>query len=856
MAKKFLVFLLIAATSVLALLATSTHLSATSSPQSPPSAPTSPAQPFAAAAAPSEDRALLNRYCVTCHNEKAKVGGLALATVDVNAPTLQPELWEKVIRKLRGGMMPPPGRPRPDPATLGRFRQRLEAALDTAAAAHPNPGRTETLHRLNRHEYQNAVRDLLGVNEALDIAGLLPVDDQGYGFDTIAGVLKLSPTVIDRHLAAARKVARMAVGVPPALPVAEIYSIPPALRQYDRVEGLPFGTRGGTLVGHYFPQDAEYLFRVSFKCTPIEEAACDPTAGFDDPHTVLLIVDGEIVHRFTLPPTPIIGRLWTNRSMSGDPSRWDLRLPVKGGPHEVGVAFVKLPSYEPTDFARTRWLRPAYEGIQVAAGMGVYQPYISALTITGPFTPSGSPTDTPSRQRIFVCQPKQPQDESRCAKEIVSTLARRGYRRPVAEPEVQELLGFYDAGRKEGGNFDAGIEAAIQALLMSPDFLFRIEADPGTPLGTLRKVAAGPSDKAAPAIYRIGDLELASRLSFFLWSTIPDEELVTVAAQGKLKDPAVFDRQVRRMIEDPRARALTDNFLTQWLQLPKLEELVSPAVDLFPNWDDSLRRAMNQETKLFFDSILREDRSPMELLTANYTFVNERLALHYGIPGIKGEHFRRITLADDSPRRGLLGQASILTLTSHATRTSPTVRGKFILENLLGAPPPPPPPNVPALPETKVAASRSMRERMAAHRRNAVCAGCHASIDPAGFALENFDAVGRWRDLDESFSPIDPSGSLPDGTAFKNLTEFRDALTSHPDRFVTTLTEMMLTYALGRGLEFYDMPAVRAITRDVARSPRMSSLILGIVKSVPFQMRRVEGSQPDSAAGTRASVAR
>ena len=845
---------------MLALWATSAYLSAIGPRQSRASASTGMGQqssPVASAA--SADRALLDQYCVTCHNEKAKVGGLALDTVDVARPTARPEVWEKVIGKLRGGMMPPPGRPRPDQETQDRFRSRLEAELDRAAATQPNPGRTETFHRLNRHEYQNTVRDLLGIDDALDIASLLPVDDQGYGFDTIAGVLKLSPTLIDRYLSTARKVARVAVGTPPATPVADVYKISSALRQYDRVEGLPFGTRGGTLVRHNFPQDGEYLFRVNFTCSVVHVAGCDPTSGFDDPHTVLLIVDGEVTHQFTLEPTPIIGNYvnLNNVGAASDPSRWDFRLPIKGGPREVGVTFAKLPSYEPTDWARTRFIRPSYEGNMVAAGMGVYQPYISALTITGPLAPSGSPKDTPSRQRIFVCQPATSGDESRCAKQIMSALARRGYRRPVMDSEVRELLRFYDERRKEGGDFEAGIEVAIQALLMSPDFLVRIEADPATPLGSTRKIAAGPSGKADTAIYRIGDLDLASRLSFFLWSSMPDDQLLDLAAQGKLKDPAVFDRQVRRMIADPRSRALTNNFLPQWLLLPKLD-LVSPAVDLFPAWDDSLRRAMDQETKLFFDSILREDRSVLQMLTANYTFLNERLALHYGIPGVRGEHFRRIALDENSPRRGLLGHASILTLTSPSNRTSPVFRGKWILDNLLGAPPPPPPADVPSLPEPKGGATpNSIRERMAAHRRNPVCAGCHTSIDPAGFALENFDAIGRWREVDESLSPIDPAGSLPDGTSFKTLAQFREAILSHPDRFVTTLTEKMLTYALGRGLEFYDMPAVRAISREMAHSNyRMSSLVLGIVKSLPFRMRRVQGEDPGGPASARLNSSR
>ena len=781
-----------------------------------------------AASVGSPQQVLVNRYCVTCHNGRTEAGGLVLGGLDVAKPSGQAEVWEKVIGKLRAGMMPPPNRPRPDAATLEGFVAFLETEIDRAAAADPSPGRTETFHRLNRTEYRNVVRDLLAVD--VDVTALLPPDEAGYGFDNIASALRLSESLMERYLAVARRISRLAVGSPPAAVVAETFTVSPFLRQYERAEGLGFGTRGGMLVRYNFPQDASYDFTVAMWCNS-NQNPCDPRAGFEDRHDLEITIDGERVHVFSLEPKPSRGNYSTEAVQ-----RLEVRVPVSAGLHEVGVTFLRLPSYEPTDRARLRFLKPSYEGNMVPGGMGVYQPHVRSVTMTGPFDATGV-SETASRRRIFVCRPASAAEEASCAQQILSTLAKRAYRRPVTNADVAPLLAFYEGGRRRGG-FEAGIELALNVLLVSPQFLFRVEAEP-------RTVAA-----QGGTTYRLSDMDVASRLSFFLWSSLPDDELIDLAAKGELQDPAVLDRQVRRMLADDRAAALTEDFLPQWLQLRRLGPL-TPDVDLFPNFDESLKAAFLRETELFFDSIMREDRSVLEMLTANYTFVNERLATHYGIPNVQGSHFRRVTLTEDSPRRGLLGHGSILTLTSHQTRTSPVVRGKWVLDTILGSPPPAPPPNVPPLAEQKGGERpKGMRERMAVHRSNPVCASCHTMIDPAGFALENFDPVGQWRDVEDSGEPIDASGALPDGTAFGGLSDFRAALTSHPERFVTALTERLMTYALGRGVEYYDMPAIRAITREAEQSDyRFSALIVGIVKSIPFQWRSVASPSTTVVAG-------
>lgn len=767
-------------------------------------------------------RALLDGYCVRCHNDKLQSGGLALSGVDVADPTKNAGVWEKVIRKLRAGMMPPIGQPRPDSVSYRAFIARLESSIDQAAAREPNPGRTETFHRLNRAEYKNAVRDLLTLD--VDVSALLPTDDASYGFDNMAGVLKVNESLMERYLSAAQKTSRLAVGGAPPAPLGDVFSPSPEFPQDDHLDGLPFGTRGGTLIRYNFPQDAEYDISVEFMCAKNNVGPpCDPSRLYRDAHQLEVLVDGERVKLFTFDPR-IQGDGGAASEPKSERGRARVRVPIKAGPREVAATFLKLPLIEETDSPRVRFDRPFYPGIPgVGAHMTVYQPYVGKVMIAGPFNPQG-PGDTPSRRTIFSCRPKAPTRADECAKAILGRLARLAYRRPVTAIDLQSLMTFYRRGRM-GGDFDSGIEIALRALLMSPEFLFRVEAEPA-------KVVAGSH-------YRIRDLELASRLSFFLWSSIPDDELLTTAISGRLKNPAVLEEQVLRMLADSRSDALTFNFASQWLQLRRLDG-IRPVEALFPNFDEGLRQAARRETELFFDSVLREGRSAVELLTADYTFMNERLARHYGVPGVvNGSHFRRVTLADTSPRRGLLGQASMLMLTSQAIRTSPVVRGKWILETILGTPPPDPPANVPPLAEkARRGTVLTMRERMAEHRANPVCASCHSMMDPLGFALENFDAVGHWRDMEVPGQPIDASGTFPDGTKFNDLSTFRLALTQRPERFVTTLTERLLTFALGRGTEYYDMPAVRKIVRESASTNyRLSSIVLGVVKSAPFQMR-------------------
>ena len=762
---------------------------------------------------------MLDRYCVGCHNERSKIGGLALDTLDLTKVNDHADVWEKVVRKLRGGLMPPSGRPRPDAATQELFVSSLETAIDTAASLKPNPGRTETFHRLNRAEYRNAVREVLALD--IDVASLLPGDSASYGFDNMAGALKISESLMERYLSAARKISRAAIGSATPGPAAQSYLVSPALLQNEHVEGLPFGTRGGALIQHQFPQDAEYAFRFDL-------------AGVSGGADVDVLLDGDRLQLLTVKR----GARAVDVDGNEQGEKLEFRAPIKAGPHDLGVAFLYTPVLL-TEANRKPFMNPTVSGPGIA--------YLRGVTITGPFSAAGA-GDTPSRSRIFSCTPVSAPgtttqgsatstqgvglrakglSEDQCARQILSSLARRAFRRPVTADDLGVLLAAYAAGRKDG-DFEAGIERGVQQLLVSPEFLFRVEADP-----------ANLTAKAG-VNYRISDLELASRLSFFLWSSVPDEPLLSAASQGRLRTAAGLDREVRRMIADPRSEALTNNFVGQWLQLRNLQA-VTPSEVLFPDFNDSLRQDLRQETELFFDSILREDRSTVDLLSANYTFLNDRLARHYGVAGINGSHFRRVTLTDDR-RRGLLGQGSILTITSQPIRTSPVFRGKWILENFLGTPPPPPPPNVPALPEKSgVYAGKmpSMRERMAEHRSNPACASCHAMIDPLGFGLEHFDPVGRWREVDELYAPIDASGALPDGTAFDGVSALRAALVKHPDRFVTTLTEKLLTYSLGRGLEYYDMPAVRRIVHDAARSNyKLSAVILGITKSLPFQMRR------------------
>ena len=765
-------------------------------------------------------RELLDRYCVTCHNERLVAGrggapsplvsqlraiGLTLDTLDLAAVGERPDAWENVVRKLRGGMMPPAGRPRPDEAAALEFAAWLEGELDRAAAARPDPGRTAPLHRLNRAEYRNAVRDLLALE--VDVDALLPADDSSYGFDNIGTALRMSQSLLERYLAAARTVSRRAIGSPPPAVVGETYRLATDMQQHDRMDRLPFGTRGGALVTHLFPQQAEYDIQVEL----------GRSRNVSVPHRLEITVDGEQVEVVTLAPPAAGGA----PNPYANASSVTVRVPVPAGPHDVGVTFFRNPATL-VEQVRLPFQNPRRGG---AAGP---IPIVSSVTITGPYNPRGA-GETPSRARIFTCRPAHatPDEETRCAARILSSLARLAYRRPVTADDRATLLGFYADERAAGGSYEAGIELALRWLLASPDFLFRVEA--------------APRDLADAEVYRISDLDLASRLSFFLWSSIPDDELLRVAETGRLQDPAELQRQVRRLLADPRAGALTSNFAGQWLQLRNLADpAVRPGDPYSLAFDESLRRGMIRETELFFDSLVRENRPALELLTAGYTFLNERLAAHYGVPNVQGSHFRRVSLPVASPRRGLLGHGSILTLTSHAIRTSPVLRGKWILNNILGTPPPDPPPNVPALVDRKTQAkTATLRERMQAHRDNPACAACHAMIDPAGFALENFDAIGRWRVVDESFNPIDASGVLPDGTAFDGVAELRAALVRRPERFVTTMTEKLLTYALGRGLTHADLPTVRRILRETADDGyRLQSIVLSLVRSDPFQLRR------------------
>ena len=762
----------------------------------------------AAEGAVSAERALVDRYCATCHNDRLRTGGFSFDAIDLDDVAAHPEAFEKVVRKLRAGAMPPRPRPRPDQDAYDGFRARLEGELDRAAAANPNPGRTETLHRLSRTEYRNAVRDLLALDA--DVDQLLPADDTSYGFDNIAGVLGVSPTLMERYLSAARKISRLAVASPVPSPTADTFRIASDLGQDERIEGLPFGTRGGVLVDYHFPEDAEYVIEV-MPDGPLRV----------EPHQLEVTVDGERVELLTVGKAPD----------PDDPrglyvptiDTLKVRIPIKAGPRQVGVAFVRKTSAEPEGI-RKLYRRP-FTG-EGSGGDSRYQPYVESVTIAGPYEASGArPVDeTPSYARVFVCRPAGavPADETACARQILARLGRRAYRRPVTGDDVERLLTFYERGRAQG-SFETGIEMALRRLLVSPEFLFRIERDP---------------DGVAPGSnYRLSDLELASRLSFFLWSSIPDDELLDVAARGELADPAEFERQARRMLADPRSDALVTNFAGQWLTL-RNAAAVQPDEDAFPDFGEGLRQAFRRETELLFTSVLREERSTLDLLAADYTFVNERLAQHYGIPNVRGSHFRRVALNDDA-RGGLLGHGSILTVTSYANRTSPVLRGKWILENILGTPPPPPPADVPDLETAEGGAPLSMREAMEQHRANPVCASCHQLMDPPGLSLENFDAVGRWRDRSETKAAIDASGALPDGTEYEGPSGLKAALLRHPDRFVTTVTEKLLTYALGRGVEYYDAAAVRSIVRNAAENDyRLSTLVLGVVDSVPFQMRR------------------
>ena len=763
----------------------------------PPEASAANAAPAAAA----DSRQLLDRYCVTCHNDRLETAGLSLQEIDTLHVAEGAATWEKVIQKLRTGTMPPSNRPQPPAGARRAALDWLETSLDAASEANPNPGRTETLRRLNRTEYRNAIRDLLALD--VDAAALLLPDESGHGFDNVT-VGNLSPALLDRYISAARKISRLAVGARQESVESAVIRVPPDTTQEAHVRGLPIGTRGGVLVEHTFPQDGLYDVQVL-----LARNRSGNVGGLRDPrpHELQFLLDRLPIASFTIERPADRDDTLLDRNLK-------VRVPVTAGPHQLGVTFARdgdsLPETErqplQSHFNETRHPRQT--------------PAVYQVTVTGPYAPQGA-GDTPSRGRIFVCGPDGPGGEEECAREILSTLMRRAYRRPVSAGDVEGPLAFYREGRAAGG-FDHGIEKALAAVLVNPEFLFRVERDP----------------RDAAGAYRVSDLELASRLSFFLWSSIPDDELLDAAVRGELSRPGELERQTRRMLADPRSYNLASNFAGQWLQLRNLAS-VSPNPRLFPDFDDNLRRALREETERFFDSVLREGRGVADLLDADYTFLNERLAKHYGIPNVYGTRFRRVQLDPDSRRGGLLRHGSILSVTSYATRTSPVIRGVWVLSNVFGAPPPPPLPNVPALEENEVVANLPMRERLAAHRGNPVCANCHRTIDPVGFALENFDAVGRWRDHEGDAASIDVSGGLPLVGEFDGVDGLEAGLLSRPDLFAGTIAEKLLTFALGRGVEHYDAPAIRRILR--ATEPdgyRLSSLVVEIVKSVPFQMRR------------------
>ena len=774
--------------------------------------------------------ATLTRYCFACHNERLKTADLALNQAGAADPVRDAEIWEKVIRKLRGRTMPPAGAPRPEDSFYETFASYLEKALDGAAEAHPNPGRSATSHRLNRAEYANAVRDLLGLE--IDAAKLLPSDDSG-SFDNLGDLLSVSPGLMEKYLVAAGKISRLAVGDPSIPADVETYTVSPFLVQGNRMsEDLPFGTRGGLAVWHHFPLDGEYVLKVRLQRTEQQGYIL----GIAEPHFLDLRLDHARIQLFRFGGEHV-GRSEGSGAADAVPPDFEqsqyerhldddmeVRFPAQAGTRLVQVAFLNENAAHESVYAPRSYATLADATLPNVNLRGAADPALSSVSITGPFDPQG-PGDTPSRRAIFTCHPAAAPEEEPCARRILSRLARRAYRRPVTDEEVGPLLDLYQTGRQQGG-FEAGIQMAVEGLLVSTEFLFRIERDPqGVPPNTA---------------YQLSDLELASRLSFFLWSSIPDEELLGLAEQGKLSDPAVLEQQVRRMLADHRSQALIDNFAGQWLFLRNLKTK-SPNRDVFPEFDETLRDAFAQETELFLEANLREDRPVLDLLTADFTFLNERLARHYGIPGVYGNRFRKVKVADKH-RRGLLGHGSILMITALANRTSPVLRGKWVLENILAAPPPPPPPDVPPLKEKGEGAKGTMRQQMEEHRKNPACIVCHARMDPIGFALEPFDAIGKWRDSDDGL-PIDASGTLPDGSAFQGPAELRQALLNRPELIAGAVSEKLLTYALGRTLESYDAPAVRKIVRQAApRDYCWSSIILGIVRSVPFQMRRSAAS--------------
>jgi len=753
---------------------------------------------------PLSDQASFERFvesnCIDCHDNTAMTAGLALDDLIADDIGRNQESWENVVRKLSARQMPPSETPRPDEEEYAAAIAWLESSLDAAAATRPNPGRTETFRRLTRTEYQNAIRDLLALD--VDVSSLLPPDESSHGFDNIT-VSDLSPTLVNRYLSTAQTISRLAVGRTPPTHREDIFRIRPDVTQDVHVEGLPIGTRGGAVIAHNFPRDGEYEIQVRLMRDRNEEVE-----GLRERHELEVLLNRERVKLFTVRPPQ------NGASHQSVDANLKTRIKTTAGPHSVGVAFLaKSASLLETQRQPLNVHFNFYRHPRI--GPAVYQ-----VSIIGPFEASG-PGETPSRRRLFICAPAGPGDEEDCAKRVLSNLVRRAYRRPVDDEDLKMPMAFYREGRAEG-DFDAGIEMALSSVLVNPKFLFRIERDPpGVPSGTA---------------YRIDGVELASRLSFFLWSSMPDDELLDVAASGELSRPEVLEQQVRRMLADKRSRSLVSNFAEQWLYLRNLES-INPDMRLFPDFDDNLRQAMRQETELFFESIVHEDRSVLDFVKADFTYLNERLAKHYGIPHVYGSHFRRVSLDHGSQRGGLLRHGSILAVTSYATRTSPVIRGQWVLKNLVGAPAPPPPANVPPLDDNTVSSTLSVRERLKQHRANEACASCHEIMDPMGLALENFDAVGRWREF-EAGKPVEAAGGFLDGSVFDGVSGLEQALLNRPELFVQTLTEKLTTFALGRGVEYYDAPAVRKIVATARDNDyHFSQLIMGIVQSTPFQMR-------------------
>jgi len=770
----------------------------------------------AAIQSPVAYQEMLNKYCITCHNERSKIPAgapLALDKANLKDPGADADVWEKVVRKLGVGAMPPRNSPTPGSAQLNAFRSTLIANLDGAAAAKSYPGRY-VLHRLNRTEYANAVRDLLDVR--IDVSELLPSDGGDFGFDNIATALTTSPLLLERYLTAALRISELAVGDPEAEPGTATFSIGTVVSQGQHVEGLPLGTRGGLLAQYDFPADGEYVFYGRLLRTVAEGYM--GVEGQETPHQFIVTLDGKQVFA-----APIGGKEDHESSSKNivisreeiDKRMTSPRIKVTAGPHEVGFTFIERPTQE-----QNMWQPVLRDSLEAHNPSGI--PRLRTGNIVGPYNVSGI-SETASRKRLFTCKPKTGAQETPCAAEILSGVARRAFRRPATAADIKRPMEFYDDARKEGGDFNAGIRAGLARILASPAFVFRAEEDP---------VALPPG-----APHRISDVELASRLSFFLWSSIPDDELLNLAIAGRLREPRVLEGQVRRMIADERADSLMTQFTGQWLQLRNLDK-VTPDLLMFPDFDDNVRQAFRRETELFFTSIVRENRSVLDVLDADYTFLNERLARHYGIQGVYGSRFRRVTVTDPN-RRGLLGQGSFLSLTSVANRTSPILRGKFVISNLLNTPPLPPPANVPLLEESAPKDRPStVREQLELHRANPVCASCHRNIDPVGFALENFDAVGQWQEKTREGLKIDSAGVLSDGTAVDGPVALRNALLARPDVFAGTVTEKLMIYALGRGLEPADMPVVRNIINGAAKKDyAMQSIILGIVESYPFQRR-------------------